>query len=448
MKKLCINFMICLVTVIPSIAIAQNMDSVSTRRDLVQKALGKSYEIKNAKNEVKCDSYDMLKAYQTYIPNLSLNSTYTRLNDDLMFAIPPISVDLPIPGLVIPPVEMDPITLQKKETLKADATVSMVLFTGFKVPWVIKALEHKKNADEALVLMNETEIIYSVVSYYDMLALVDQSQKVIAESNNRLDEEYAFVKKAKSVGLINSYDESKIEIVKQELLAKQIELNIKRKIIESLLGDLTGMDTSSLSKIHPELQKWLELFNNTSVDKRPEVLALKESVIANQYKTKATWSNYMPTVYAFGKKELNKDDLSALEPEWYVGAGLTWKIFDGMQNYREIQKSQLQTQSAQNTYENAVSKMNVQLEKANLNIQLTNQLIVVAEMRVKTSAKGLTLGVKEYEQGLITISERIEAETDYQTAQLEYLQAVYDQRMASLDLLKSTGNLTIEKIQN
>jgi outer membrane protein TolC len=448
MKKYNCIVGLCMLMLLSGIVNAQTLDSVGSRKMLIQKALEKSYEIKNAKNEVAADRFDKLKAYQTYVPNVSLNSVYTRLNDDLTFVIPPVAVELPIPGVVLPPIQMDPITLQKKESFKADVTMSMVLFTGMKVPWMIQALEHKKSADEAFVLMTEAEIIYNVVSYYDMLALVDQSQKVLTESDKRLDEEYAFVKKARKEGLINSYDESKIEIVKSQLLAKQIELTMKRKLLESLLNDLTGVDTTVLNTIHPELQTWGNIIKVSTVDNRPEVIALKEAVSANQYKTKATWSNYLPTVYTFAKKELNKDDLSALEPEWYVGAGLTWKLFDGMQNYREIQKAKLETQSAQNTYENAVSKMNVKLEKAKLNTELTNQLIVVAQKRVATAEKGLKLCIKEYEQGLISISERIEGETDYQKAQLEYIQAVYDQRIASIELLQATGNLTKETIQN
>jgi len=440
----------CLAIMLASSSMAQKAatDTSLTRKMLIQKALDKSYEIKNAKNEVAEDKYDKLEAYQTYIPNVSFNSAYTRLNDKIQIVVPPIDVQSPVPGLVIPPVNVDPMTLQKKETFKDDLTATMVLFTGMKVPWTVKALEHKKNADEALLKMNESEIINNVVNYYDMLALIDQSQVVLSESSKRLDEEYAFVKKARKEGLINSYDESKIEIATQQLSAKQIEMNIKRKIVESLLNDLTDVDTLSLKSVHPELSIWSLTQLGSSVENCPELVALKESVDANKFKTKATCSNYMPTAYAFGKKELDYADLSVLDPKWYVGVGLSWKIFDGMQNYREIQKAKLEASTAQNTYNNALSKMKVKLEQSRLNVQLADQLIVVAQKQVASADKGLKLCVKEYEQGLISITERLEAETDCQEARLGLIKAIYDQRMASIELLEATGNLTIENIQN
>jgi len=440
----------CLIVMLTCNAMAQKVatDTSLARKTLIRKALDKSYEIKNVKNEVAADRLNKIEAYQTYIPNVSFNSTYTSLNDKIQIVVPPVDVKSPVPGLTFPPVQIDPMTLQKKETFKDDFTATMILFTGMKVPWTIKAIEHKKNADEALLKMSESEIINSVVNYYDMLALIDQSQLVLSESAKRLDEENAFVKKAKKEGLINSYDESKIEIATQQLSAKQIELNIKRKIVESLLNDLTDVDTVSLKSIHPELSIWTASLKVSSVEDRPEVVALKESVEAYKFKTKATWSNYMPTAYAFGKKEMDYADLSALDPKWYVGVGLSWKIFDGMQNYREIQKTKLETSTAQNNYDNALSKMKVMLEQSQLNVQLTNQLIVVAQKEVTTADKGLKLSVKEYEQGLISITERLESETDYQEAQLGLIKAIYNQRMASLELLKATGNLNIEKIQN
>ena len=427
---------------------AQKQADTDIRKQLVSKALDKSYEIKNAKNQLASDQCDKLKAYATYIPNFSLNSMYTYLNNDIKFVVPPISVSTGIPGLTIPPVKIDPIILQKQSAFRFDATASMVLFTGLKVPWIIKAINHKKKADAALISMDETEVIYSVISYYDMLALVDQSQNVLTESDKRLDQEYAFVKKALKEGLINSYDESKIEIAKSQLLAKQLELNMKRKVLESALADLTGADSVLIKSLHPDLKVWGYINSTISAEKRPEITALSEAVIANKYKRRATWSNYMPTVYTFAKKEFYKNDLSALDPQWYVGAGVSWKLFDGLQNACDIKKSGIEIQTAQNNYNNAVSKLNVNLEKARLNLGLTNQLIVVAQQRVKSADKGLELSVRQFEQGLISISERLESETDVQKARLEYIQAIYDQRMASMELLKATGNLTTENIQN
>ena len=78
-------------------ALAQSM---LDRNTVISKSIEKSYTLQNQKIEVAKDKLDKKKVFQTYLPNLSFNSTYTRLNDDIMFKIPPI--DLPAIDLKIP----------------------------------------------------------------------------------------------------------------------------------------------------------------------------------------------------------------------------------------------------------------------------------------------------------------------------------------------------------
>jgi len=58
----------------------------------------------------------------------------------------------------------------------------------------------------------------------------------------------------------------------------------------------------------------------------------------------------------------------------------------------------------------------------------------------------LDISRKEYQNGLSTITELMASETEFQKASLEYQQAVYNQRLSTLQLLEATGNLTLEQI--
>ena len=58
------------------------------------------------------------------------------------------------------------------------------------------------------------------------------------------------------------------------------------------------------------------------------------------------------------------------------------------------------------------------------------------------------LAIKSYQEGLISVTERLQAETEYQTVALHYYQLVTQQRMIALDLLISVGNLKLEYLKN
>jgi len=430
-----------------SIAVVQAQQL--TRRSLIEQAIAKSYDIRNQHDEAQKSHIDQIKAQQTYLPSLTINSSYTLLNDDIMMTIPQIKIPLSLPGLpagyTLEP-KLDPIQLQNRDIFKTDITAQMILFTGFRAPMLSQAAMHKEKAQEFLTEQMKSQIILDVVSSYDQLALIDQSATVLNESSKRLDEETAVATKAKKVGLITSYDLTKIEVALQELKSKQVELNSGRKLVAARLQQLTGTSKDVIITIHPSLLPCLTPPIDTNVDNRAELKALNEVQKATDFKNKADQGAYLPTVAAFGKRELIKKDLSVLDPLWAVGVGLKWSVFDGLQNFREIQKSKIDQEIARNNTRKTKDLLELNLEQAKLNLDQCNELISVSVEKRKYAQQALDISRKEYQNGLNTITELLASETEFQKASLDYQQAVYNQRLATLQLLEATGNLTLEQI--
>ncbi|HAQ65962.1 MAG TPA: TolC family protein [Bacteroidales bacterium] len=425
---------------------AQITGSLS-RKEVIEMTLAHSYAIQNNNIESEKVTRDKQKAYQTFLPHVSVNSSYTHLNDAISMSVPPIT--LVIPGLpTLPPIILDPIVLQKQDILKTDVTAQMVLFTGLKVTYGTKALEHQQRAIGEMKQQLVSVAINETLQTYDRLAVIDQSDKVLDESARRLEKEAQFAKKALNQGLITPYDESKIEIARQELEAKRIELQTARNMTISKLTQLTGKPGSLFQSLAPTIEKWVTDTLNTDFTENPQIRALNEVLSATSYKRKSTISGYLPTVYAFGKKELITEDLSALDPEWAVGIGLKWSVFDGLQTYRDQQKARLDETMARNNLDAAEELLQLNMEKTRQDIELADQLINLANRKRITAAKGLQIAQKQYETGLGSITERLSAETDYQTAELELIQAIYRQRTAMAAFLDASGSLNIESIKD
>ena len=420
-----------------------------TRSSLIEQAIAKSYDIRNQHAEAQKSHIDQIKAQQIYLPSLTINSSYTLLNDDITMTIPQLKIPLSLPGLpagyTLEP-KLDPIKLQNRDIFKTDITAQMILFTGFRAPMLSQAAMHKEKAQEFLTDQMKSQIILDVVSSYDQLALIDQSTIVLNESSKRLDEETAVATKAKKVGLITNYDLTKIDVALQELKSKQVELNSGRKLVAARLQQLTGTSKDIIVTIHPSLLPCLTPPSDTSVDNRAELKALNEIMKATDFKNKADKGVYMPTVAAFGKRELIKQDLSALDPLWAVGVGLKWSVFDGLQNFREIQKSKIDQEIARNNTRKTKDLLELNLEQAKLSLDQCNELISVSVEKRKYAQQALDISRKEYQNGLNTITELLASETEFQKASLEYQQAVYNQRLSTLQLLEATGNLTLEQI--
>ena len=120
----------------------------NTRKDLVLAALKHSYPLQNFDAEIKKVKIDKAKAYQTYIPQISINGSYTHLNAPIEMTVPPIELNLPAPFPKLPALTLDPVRLQKQDILKTDISASMILFSGMRVYYGTEALTHQQNANK------------------------------------------------------------------------------------------------------------------------------------------------------------------------------------------------------------------------------------------------------------------------------------------------------------
>ena len=60
--------------------------------------------------------------------------------------------------------------------------------------------------------------------------------------------------------------------------------------------------------------------------------------------------------------------------------------------------------------------------------------------------QGLEQVEKEFRYGTKTSSNLIDAENDYENAELDYQTAIFNQRRSAIELMKSTQNLQIDKL--
>jgi hypothetical protein len=188
-------------------AFSQPKDSLGLPnvKSLAQRAIAKSEQLKIRETMVEKCKLDKRKAYNAYLPKLTAEASYTRLNDDIVFpenlqqlllgtqqllikeqvamsmapmAIPDAAkVNFTTPYTANPanpatqPLSaaiaqnMQPIPpIQDKNITKVNMSAQMLLFSGFKVPYSVKAANHQEAAYRLLGESEQMTIISQVTS--------------------------------------------------------------------------------------------------------------------------------------------------------------------------------------------------------------------------------------------------------------------------------------------
>ncbi|NVO09017.1 MAG: TolC family protein [Bacteroidales bacterium] len=345
-----------------------------------------------------------------------------------------------------------------------DVTTKMLLYSGGQVPNAAKALSEKIKAQEALSDKCKSDVISDVITYYDQLALLIQSKKVLNESTERLVAEKKYANTALRNGLATTFDTLKIAVADANLHAKLSEYDSKKTLLYQKLAQLTGKPASSFEVSNPDLQPLIYTDTTSDINNRAEFRALTAGVEAQKYMLKSEKSHYLPKIQALAsvrydnifKADVNlnapipmdmKINSIGLGPTFMVGVGFKWEILDRSGGSAKIQQAKLEVSKADNAREEARELLQLNQIKVKTNYNALLNQVAYKEKQRQAARMALQLAQKSYDEGMINITERLAAETEVQNAELEFIQAVFAQRQSALECYKATGDLVLSNIK-
>lgn len=205
-----------------------------------------------------------------------------------------------------------------------------------------------------------------------------------------------------------------------------------------------------------------------SVTNKPELQALAYSIEAYQYKLKAAKTWWIPKVGAsasLGYAGLLNGNIQSKDPMMLTGKpldyrfnnlnvfplvnagiGLKWNVFDGREGISSVKKAKIDLKIAENNQRDAQEKLDLNLQKTEIEMQISEDQLAEKDKAREIARNAMNQASEEFKIGLIKSTQLIEAENDLQQAEMEYAQAIFNQRRASVTYMKAAGNLTIEKI--
>jgi len=438
---------------VPSISMAQELDPIL--KELISNGLDKSHSVNIHYFNTEQAKVDQSLAKAVFLPKVTFNGSFTRLDDDITFdddtqnllvatqkllikeAIG-IPFNEPFPGNI-------PITeianLQDQNILKSSVDVDWLLFSGLEATNAIKASKHKEASLNYVGNAEKDKIALKIIETYDKLALVLASERVLTTSEKYLNEQEYYVKKAIENGMATPIGRKKIELAQQQLASKQLEFNHNKTLLTEVLHQLTGENRENLALLDPQLQSF-SIASVSSTEKRNEIKALEEAEKATLYKSKMGKSNFIPKLALKGHYEFIEDDLSLLDPKWYVGVGVKWNVFDGLQSRLKSKKSIIESQKYREQIEEAEEMIALSIIKAQLTYESSLQNTKIVDKEIDLASATYDMIDKQYKNNLASINEVLDALTDLEKANFKLQESFFDQRRAVAELLHAKGILT------
>lgn len=335
-------------------------------------------------------------------------------------------------------------TIQDKNFATVSADFLWPVFTGGKINNATKAAKVEVRLSEEELRNTEGELLTEVVSRYYGLSLALQAEKVREQMFLAMEKHYSDAQKLFENGII-----AKVELLHAKVSKNEAERELKKarhdiEIIRAGLDASLAFDTivtvQPVSHLFinnqlPDVSYW----TGNATSNNPLLKQIEGKKELTTIKKKADQGNYYPTVAMMGTYNIVDKNYSAYMPDWLVGVGVKWTVFDGLDRRHKLKADEaiisqvdFAEQKAHNDLKAYIFKLSQELEtQREQKTELDNTLELANEYASSTE--------KAFSEGLVNSTSVVEAHSKVAQVKALRLKTLYDYDVTLARLFQTAG---------
>ena len=110
----------------------------------------------------------------------------------------------------------------------------------------------------------------------------------------------------------------------------------------------------------------------------------------------------------------------------FVGAQLSWNVFDGFKSIGKMEKAKADFQKSEIETQQYKAKSQLELNKTNRQIKDAENKVNLSKLDLEQSQEAYRIRSNRFTQGLEKTTDLLQAETQMFKKELDYLQAVFE----------------------
>ena len=352
---------------------------------------------------------------------------------------------------IIPPMTL---SVDLANTFTAGVSVSQPVFMGGKI---ISGYRMAALGTEMAKLNSELkaeEVTVSVDEAYWMYVKTCRLLEAAESFDSTVTEVYRFVEDAIDVGMATSTDLVKVEVQRNNAaLAVAKARNGKRLSMMNLchiLGlpltteievDQSGFTLDSTAVIPESIA-----MGSDSIENRADYRLLAGQAELKRRNVDFVRSDFLPQLgvmasygYSYGLKLMDETLLN--HAGFTVMATLKVPIFAWGEGYLKIKSAKKEYEMAQNELERLSGMMELEKAKNSYAVSEAALQVRLAESSLRSAENNLKVCRDQYELGMETIVNVLEAQSQWNKCSCDYISAVADYKLSCTKYLKSIGRL-------
>ncbi|BBO66393.1 transporter [Desulfosarcina alkanivorans] len=403
--------------------------------DCLKIALQQNYDIRLTREVLTQADTKITQARSAMLPFLGAEASYTRLDEELSFAMGPQSL-----------------TFMDRDQYKAGLVIRQPIFTGGRLDAARKASQYSRDAQAQENRALEEEVVFQVTRAYRTAQLAEAFQGVAVEAVDLLEmhehDVAILVEKGANPEIDLLRTRTELANARKELNGADNAVDLAYSALKHLLSiPLTeSVKLTEALALSPRPEADLSSLTELALSQRPELSAIDSKVAAAEQALKAAKGEYLPTIALEGRYEYMEGDFRDLEggDHWTVGIGAQLPLWNWGKTAAKVREARSQRAQVSIQRDKTTDRIRLEVRQAFLNIGKAEKNIDAAESALKTAKEAYRQARARYRAGEGTNTDVLDVRTALSRAEANHTQALFDYNVALAALHRAVGVIVIE----
>jgi outer membrane protein TolC len=405
-----------------------NAETALTVEQAVAIALQYHPAVAQARQNLVIADKQFHNAIAGYLPLLQANVGYQRQT-----ANSTAGISTPTVGkggkIITPPPSVPTPSNDSHDSWSAGVSAEQLLLDFGKVPFAIRQAAALKRAAEETLRQGVNDLTLQVrLAYYQLSqaqALLKVSEDTVRQYQLHLDQAKALVEVGRRIKNDVTKGEVDLGNAQLNLISAKNAIKTARATLNSTLG---LAEEPGYQVVEPPLLEVAPDFDTLLAAARendPQLRALKDQENAAAAVVNGAVAALFPSIsvgggYSWGGTKF------PLVWNWFFGPSLSWNLFDGFRNLRQIDIATAQLHSAYARYAGREQQIYLELSQAVAQLQDAQERLNLVNLIVEQAQENLDLVGELYKVGRASAVEMADAEVSITTARSNQVQARFD----------------------
>ncbi|MDE6336516.1 MAG: TolC family protein [Muribaculaceae bacterium] len=408
-------------------------------KDCRDMALATDENIKIAENNVAGADIDRQIAHTAYLPNFAGSG-------NLLYYTPDSKIG-------------DMMTMQMRGAYMAGINLTQPIYTGGKITAANKMARIGRQISEEQLRATRMDVIAdaekSYWTYVAVLSKVDMMKSYIS----MMDSIYDVTEFSVNTGMAPQQALLRVDTKRSEIIYRLQQTKAGADMCRMALCRIIGVaDTVSIIPVEPINSDFNLPGKEISIDNRPETMMLSKSIDIKRYEVTMARADFLPTIgmqlgwMAYGNikmKGWSQDQTgnyipvsSSMNSNGFMGVlSLQVPIFHWGEGIKKVKRAKIEVENARLSLERNKRLMQLEANQNYNNLVTGVALVKSAETALHEADENLRIMQEQYEVGLCTLTDLLEAQSQWHSSYSNLIEARTQYRIYHVDYLRSIGEL-------